>query len=210
MSGSHHGVSIVNSSVAVPASGCGLMCSISISRAQPEAQPPDLDRERRRDGAANAGGAPVAREAAEHDRDLEQELALGQARDPEPPPPGDDEAVGRDRRVAGVVVEAEADAQEQLEALVLHLELEPRVDVLDVPDRDRARLVGDVDGAGQLGQRRQVVVLEDVREPDRHAAGRAPAPARVVVLDREPADRLLLVLEAHLEPDQQRPGLAGS
>ena len=161
MSGSHHGVSIVNSSVAVPASGCGLMCSISIRARSPKRSRQTLIESAAVDGAANPGGAPVAREAAEHDRDLEQELALGQARDPESPPARDDEAVRRDRRVAGVVVEAEADAQEQLEALVLHLELEPRVDVLDVPDRDRARLVGDVDRAGQLGQRRQVVVLED-------------------------------------------------
>ena len=35
-----------------------------------------------------------------------------------------------------------------------------------------------------------------------------PAPARVVVLDGEPADRVRVVLEAELEPDQQRPRLA--
>jgi hypothetical protein len=36
MSGSHHGVSIVKSSVAVPQSGCGRMCSISIRARSPK------------------------------------------------------------------------------------------------------------------------------------------------------------------------------
>ena len=132
------------------------------ARADAEAEPPDLDPQRRLDGREDARGAAVAREAAEHDRHLEQELRLGEARDLEPAAPRDDEAVGGDLRLAGVVVEAEPDPQEQVEALVLHLELEPRVDVLDVADRDGARLVRDVDRARQLRERRQVLVLEHV------------------------------------------------
>ena len=42
MSGSHHGVSIVKSSVAVPASGCGRMCSISIRAFSPNRIPKTL------------------------------------------------------------------------------------------------------------------------------------------------------------------------